>query len=192
MLTEPSGYTGSVSVLAPWQHLFLRASFVVLDALHGDGSALPPPYVGGPNGVRDRCCRVLCQAGSNINEESYRLVRATVRCVLGTFPCQERLQPPPGQRDQVKHPTGVILFISPRKVGQRRRGLRQTVSARLCGPISLGVWLGRRLLNGDREFPPSRLTRSAPDLQQLMCNLLTYLLRTVQLGYRLTYACDMG
>ena len=139
MHTEPGGDTSSVSVLVPWQQLFLSASCVILDALHGHGSALPSPYIRGSNWVRGRYCRVLCQAGFNVNDESYRLVITTVPCVLRSLPCQERLEPPPGQRDLVKHPTGAIPFISRGKVGQRRRGPWQTVSARLCGPVSLDV-----------------------------------------------------
>ena len=62
----------------------------------------------GQTGLRDRCHQARCQAGL----ESYRLVRATVRSVLGSFPCRERLQPPPGQREPVKHPMGPTLLIS--------------------------------------------------------------------------------
>ena len=68
---ESGGDTSSVSVLVLWKHLFLRASCVIVDALHGDGSALPLPYIRRPIWVRDRCCRVLCQAGYNVNDESY-------------------------------------------------------------------------------------------------------------------------
>ena len=35
----------SVSVLASWEHPLHRASFVKLDALHGDRSAAPSPYI---------------------------------------------------------------------------------------------------------------------------------------------------
>ena len=134
LLTEPCGYTNFVSVLPPCQHL-LHASFVIVDALHGYGSALPSSYIRGPNWLRDRCYRVRCQAIFNVNNELYRLVRTTVRCVLGPFSCQERLQPPPGQRDLVNHPAGAIPFISQGKVGQRGRGPWRTVPARLCGPV---------------------------------------------------------
>ena len=176
----------------PWQHIFLRASFVLLDALHGDRGALPSPYTQGPNWVRDRCCRVLCQAGLNVNDESYRLVRTTVRCVLGSIPCQERLQPPPGQRDPVS--TRRVRFRSIHEVmwdssEGGREGWVRYVYAVLFRWAS--GW-GRRLLNVDREFHPRRLTHPAPDLQQLMRNFHPCLLCAVQLGYRPTYACDMG
>ena len=93
-------------------------------------------------------------------------------------------------RPGAKCPVFTRVVIAAR--GYVRRGPWRTVSARSFGPVLLGVWLGRRLPNGDREIHPSRLTRSASDLQQFMRNLHTCLLCAVQLGYRLTYACDMA
>ena len=87
MLTELGGDTISVSVLVLWHHLFLRASCVILHAIHGDGGATP--YVRGPNWVRDRCCRVLCQVGFDVNDESYRLViRLPYDASWGPFPAR--------------------------------------------------------------------------------------------------------
>ena len=53
----------SFSVLAPWQHLFHRTSFIILDTLRGDASAAPSPYIRGATWVRDRYRRVWCHAG---------------------------------------------------------------------------------------------------------------------------------
>ena len=121
----------------------------------------------------------------NVNDESYRLVRTTVRSVLGSFPCRERLQPPsPDQRDPVKQPAGSISFISRRKLGQWWRVPWRTVSTRLCGPVFAERLVGKTppRSNGEREFHPNGLTHSAPDLQKLMRNLHTCLLCAVQPG----------
>ena len=87
-LMEPGGYTSSISLLATWQHR-LRASFGILDALHGDGSAVSSPYIRGPNGVRDRCCRMRCQASFIVNDEisvcqNYHSMRPGVLSLPGT------------------------------------------------------------------------------------------------------------
>ena len=159
---SPVVIRGSISVLAPWQHLLYHASFVILDALHGDGITAPSSYIQGPNWVRDRRRRVRCQAGFQRKRrviavgQNYRSKRSGVLSLSGTASA------PPRQRDPVKHPTGSIPFIPRTKVGRRWRVPWQTVLTRLCVPVFAGRLVGKTppRSNGEWEFYPNRLMHS--------------------------------
>ena len=77
----------SFSVIAPWQHLLHSACFAILDALRGDASATPLPYIQGLTWVGDRCAGSGATQVFNVNDETYRF-RQNYRCEAsrGPFP----------------------------------------------------------------------------------------------------------
>ena len=77
---------GRLPRLRRLQDHFHRASFTILDALHGDSSSALPPPLRRSTWVRDRCRRVLCRASFRENEDISVLSQLPLRSVPRSWP----------------------------------------------------------------------------------------------------------